>query len=146
MFPTINWDELVKIFSALLTPVIAIVAVYIAWLQNKTNKNQFRLALLERRLKVFNAAGELIGKVLTHARVEVADLQKFLWETRESDFLFGSDIREYLDQLYGKASDVHVLATPEEAHRQGDALRWFSGQGDEIKKQFGHYMTFKDAD
>jgi hypothetical protein len=146
MFCTIDWQELVKIFSALLTPVIAIVAVYIAWQQHRTNRNQFRLALLQRRLKVFDAAGELIGIVLTRARVEMADLQKFLWETRESDFLFGSDIRNYLRELYGKAADVHVLGTPEDAHRQGEVLKWFSGQGDQIKRVFGRYMTFKDAE
>jgi len=47
------------VVSALLVPVIAGVTAYIALQQYKNNKNQFRLALMERRSKVFNATGEL---------------------------------------------------------------------------------------
>jgi len=154
IFRLIGWERvtriltgLVSVFSALLTPVIALVAAYIAWQQHKTNNNQFRLALFDRRLKVFNSAGELIGKVLREARVEIADIPKFLWETRESEFLFGSDIAAYLHELYGKAADLHALAgaPPEEAYRRTEVLRWFSGQGDEAKRKFGKYMAFRDG-
>jgi hypothetical protein len=143
---TTDWQRLVNIFSALLTPTIAIIAVSIAWRQHKTNRNQFRLALLERRMKVFDATGELIGKTMREARVEIADLQKFLWDTRESFFLFGPDIANCLKQLYEKAVDVHALIAPEQAREQGEALLWFSGQGDMIKEKFGKYMAFKEAD
>jgi hypothetical protein len=143
---SIDWERLVRILSALLTPVIALLAAYIAFQQYKTNKNQLRLALFEKRLKVFNSAGELIGTVLREAKIELADLKKFLWETRESDFLFGADITEYLHKLYGKASDLYALKDlpPEEIHRQTEVLLWFSGQGEELKKKFGMYMAFKD--
>jgi hypothetical protein len=153
-FRLLGWEQVVKVltglvsvFSALLTPVIAVVAVYIAWQQYKTNKNQFRLALFDRRSKVFNSTGELIATVLRLARVEKADLTKFLWETRESEFLFGSDIAAYLHELYGKASDVYSLeaATDEEPRKHRVAtLLWFSGQGDEAKKKFGKYMAFRE--
>jgi hypothetical protein len=80
--------------------------------------------LLERRMKVFDATGELIGKTIRDARVEIADLQKFVWDTRESFFLFGPDIAAYLKELYKKAADVHVLTAPEKAREQNEALLW----------------------
>jgi hypothetical protein len=63
--------------------------------------------------------------------------------------LFGADIAAYLHELYGKASDVYSLedATDEGPKNQRKAaLKWFSGQGDEAKKNFGKYMAFKEAD
>ena len=143
--------DLVKIgtvLSGFLTLVIAGIAVYIAWQQHKTNRNQFRLALLERRLKVFNSTGELIGIAISRGKVENDDLMKFLFETRENEFLFGPDITAYLHELYSKASDVYSLedAADEEQRRQRkEVLKWFSGQGDEAKKKFGVYMAFREV-
>jgi hypothetical protein len=144
-----DWEKLVRVFSALLTPAIALLVAYIAWQQQKTSKNQFRLALFERRLKVFNSTGELIATVLRRGKVANDELVNFLYDTRENEFLFGPDIAAYLHELYGKASDVYSLegATDEESKKQRiEALKWFSGQGDEAKKRFGIYMAFKKAD
>jgi hypothetical protein len=112
-------------------------------------QNQFRLALLERRLKVFDSTAELIGKVLRQAKVNLSDLSEFLMGTDQREFLFGSDIAAYLDEVYGKASDFHALegaADEEPKQKRMAALKWFSGQGDEAKKKFSIYMAFKDID
>ena len=146
---SIDWEKVVRVFSALLTPVIALLATYIAWQQHRTNRNQFRLALLEKRLKVFNGAGELISTVMRKAKIDTDGLSKFLWETREGEFLFGPDITAYLSELYGKAADVHVFEDApdqESKNQRKQALLWFSGQGDELKKKFGKYMAFKEPD
>jgi hypothetical protein len=102
----VDWEQIVRVFSALLTPVIALLATYIGWQQHKTNRNQFRLALLDKRIKVFTAAGELIATVLRDAKIASEGLANFLWETKESEFLFGPDITAYLHELYGKAADI----------------------------------------
>jgi hypothetical protein len=78
-----------------------------------------------------------------------ADLKEFLWDTKESEFLFGSDIKAYLHELYGKASDVYALENPvddEQRSLRKETLKWFSGQGDELKKKFGKYMAFREND
>lgn len=139
---------LVSLFSALLTPVIGAIALDIAYQQHITNKRQLRLALFERRLKVFDSTGELIGTVLSRGRVGNDDLIKFLRETKETEFLFGADIAAYLHELYGKASDVYSLegATDEVPRKQRVAtLLWFSGQMQEAKTKFGRYMAFPEA-
>jgi hypothetical protein len=144
---SVDWEELVKVLSACLTPVIAVVTAYIAWQQHKTNQNQFRWALFERRMKVFNATGELIATVLRKSRTEDDDLKQFLMATREREFLFGSDIATYLDTVYNKAVELQppVEAGNEQAQQQRTAkVMWFKGQMEEAKKQFGKYMSFED--
>ena len=67
----IDWEKVVRVFSAFLTPVIGLLVAYIAWQQHKTNRNQFKLALLVRRQKIFDATAGFIAVVLKHAKVNV---------------------------------------------------------------------------
>src|SRR6266849_5739516 len=123
-----DWEKVVPILSAMLAPAIALQ-------QYRTNRDHFRLGLFERRSKLFDSTGKLIGTVLGRAKVTDADLKEFLWDTKESEFLFGSDIKTYLDYLYGKASDLYALENPadeEQKSQRKQTLLWFSGQGDEL--------------
>ena len=47
-----NW---IDILSALLTPLIALIAVYVAYQQHKINKIRLQHELYERRLRVYKA-------------------------------------------------------------------------------------------
>jgi hypothetical protein len=146
---SIDWDKVVRVLSALLTPTIVLLTCFIAWHQHKTNKNQFRLALLERRLKILNGTREFIAKVIGQANIQTADLTTFLQETRESEFLFGADIAQHLKDLYDKGVELHTLrATPNPANAtaQAQITSWFRGQDAEAIKKFGKYMSFKKAD
>jgi hypothetical protein len=46
-------EQIIRILHALLTPVIAIVAIYIAWQQWQTNVQKLNLARYDRRLRVY---------------------------------------------------------------------------------------------
>jgi len=87
-----DWEKVVRVFAALLTPTIGAIALYIAYQQHVINRRQLRLALSDRRLAVFNSTMKLIAAVIRNARVELDDLYTFLLETRDHEFLFGPDI------------------------------------------------------
>lgn len=147
---SVDWDEVVRVLSALLTPAIGLLTALIAWQQYRTNSNQFRLTLLARRVTVLNATREFIAKAIGQGNVHTADLDKFLQETRESDFLFGSDITQYLKQLYDNGVNLHTLRATQNppnaaAHARAiaQAQSGFSGQDAEAIKKFGKYMAFK---
>jgi hypothetical protein len=130
----------------LLTPLIAIITAYIAVQQYKLNRAQFKLALRDRRMKVFEATIELIVAVLRSAKVEQTDLTKFLVGTSERDLLFGRDIGAYLNDVYDKAVDLYALvdAKGEEQIAQWKAaVGWFSRQSEEARKKFAKYIAFE---
>ena len=52
----------VQIMQALLTPLIAIIATYIAYQQWNTNKLKLKLDRYERRLRVYQKIVELVSK------------------------------------------------------------------------------------
>lgn len=163
----VTYESVVKLFTALLTPMLAVTTGYIAVQQYRLSKkqltanadqfrlsyqlsqNQFRLALLERRYKVYEATTKLLGKAIQRARVSDEDLQTFLWETRETEFLFGSELKAYLDEVYKNAADLLVFddeVNPENSESRRRAMLWFAGQLDNKSYQapFLKYMAFKD--
>jgi hypothetical protein len=90
---TIDWEKLVRVLAALLTPVIAIVTTHIAYQQYQTNRGQHGLDLFEKRLAVFNSTMTLISSIAQRGRVENLDqLFNMIRETRDHEFLFGPEI------------------------------------------------------
>lgn len=93
-------DQIAEISKALLTPVIAIVATYIAWQQWKTNQQKLILDRYDRRLKVYEEVRQILSIILRDAKASYDDLLEFRRAVSEADFLFGPEIPEYIDEIY----------------------------------------------
>jgi hypothetical protein len=62
-----------------------------------------RLGLYDRRLKVFQAVREILGMMYTVASND-EKLFELSAETREAEFLFGAEIKDYIEDVYQHAS------------------------------------------
>jgi hypothetical protein len=145
-FCTIDWERLVRILAALLTPVIAIVATYIAFQQYQTNRRQHRLALFEKRMAVFTSTMNMIGAVVRAGRVEnLEQLFKLIQETRDHEFLFGPEIGEYITEVYNKGVDLEGIDFEQHGDRESRArlLQWFRGQSATATEKFRKYLDFR---
>lgn len=65
-----NWIE---ILSSSLTPVIAVIALYIAIQQYKTNKQRLRHELYEKRLAIYNVVKMHLSKVAREGTITTPD-------------------------------------------------------------------------
>jgi len=147
--------SVVEVLSALLTPTIAIVATYIAYQQHRTNKIKVRADLYDRRMQVFNAVTDLLGHIEGAAAVDLDQLRVFLQKTRESYFLFGDEIPEYLNELYKAGVDLRHqtkklfsdLPVGQERDRLADEngalVKWFFDQFEVAPKKFGKYLRLQ---
>jgi hypothetical protein len=95
--------DIIEIFKGLLTPLIAIVTVYIAWQQWKTNERKFKLDRYDRRLRIYQRVIEFIGIACRDFKPEPQDAIKFNAETAEADFLFGPEVHAYIRELVQRA-------------------------------------------
>ena len=139
---SIDWAEVAKVFSALMTPVIAVIASLIAYQQYVINRRQHRLALLERRMIIFDSLMDLIAHVIqTPREVSLDAVFGLLRNTREHDFLFGAEIGEYIDEVYKKA--LLLEAGNFAGQLNQEALNWFQGQSAIATQKFMKYIDFR---
>ena len=148
-------EQAIEISKALLTPVIAIVATYIAWQQWKTNQQKLKLEKYDRRLHVYEEVKKILSIILRDATASTEDLLKFRTSVSEADFLFGTEIIEYIDEIYKRGLSLwrwnqeyrdYTQAKPEgydhnkvvdEMHKE---LTWLTEQFEPAKEKFRKYL------
>lgn len=91
--------------KAVLTLIIAALAVYIAWQQWRTNVQKLHLDLYAHRLRIYGEVKKFLGYMLGSPTGEFGEMFEFLRETSEADFLFGEDVRKYIEDICKHASD-----------------------------------------
>jgi hypothetical protein len=155
---SVDWVAVAKVVQTLLTPAIAILVVVITSRiqrqQVKTQRQQYRFALMERRMKVYDATSEFIAHVIQEAKVGTREpLFKLIRETREHHMLFGAEIGTYIDELYIKGTRLHSMwlaagvehvIRPEDIQEEVQIQQWFTGQLDAVKKMFLKYLDFRE--
>ena len=149
-------NEIFTLLSGALTPVIAIVALYIAWCQHQTAQGKLKLDLYDRRFKVYRGLMDLLAAVVRDAKVSRDELAKYYVETNERQFLFDEDIVHFMTQVRDKAIDLHRVnnqmeklsdGREDELHQlteqDSELLRWFIEQEELAPGRFEKYLGFK---
>jgi hypothetical protein len=130
-----NWQTVVALLQALLTPTIAVLTVVIAVAQYRLAKAKFRHELYERRSAVFKATMKFIAQVTSGGNAKLDELQTFLRDTSEAPFLFTNrQIQPFLDSLYKRGADLyttkHRLEGPPDARLPSDSIRAYETAND----------------
>lgn len=144
-----------QILQGLLTPVIGLTTLYIAWQQWKANQRKAVLDRYERRLAIYQRVVEMLRLIVREFKPEIHDLMKFSADTAEADFLFGDDVPKYLNEIYTHGIDLHTARAeyrdflqpvPEGYDHQKvvEAMtreeKWFVGQFAVAKEKFKKYL------
>jgi hypothetical protein len=141
-------------FQGLLTPVIAGIAIYIAWQQWKTNRQKLKLDLYDRRLKVFERVREILAMMYTTVSDDKR-LFELLSGTRDAEFLFGVEIKDYIEEVYRRASTLSatnkqlraILETaPAELRKkladvESEQVKWAFEQTRVVADKFKQYIN-----
>jgi hypothetical protein len=138
-----NAGRIIQVSSGLLTPVIAVIAVYIAYQQHLTSRRQHRLALFQQRLAVFNATKKLLLSIVADASVDLNQLREFSSDTSQHLFLFGQDIEMYVRELYKNALDYRGLHRKPSPEDDTQLLLRFTDDLVNLESRFLPYMDFR---
>ncbi len=145
--------EVVEVFAALLTPVIALLAAYIAWQQYKIQHRAYNGQMYERRREIFRAFMSFLSVVMREGKATYSQVGQFYAEASEADFLFSSKVVAKREELYTKGIDLVAvwerlypsdgspgLPVGEERNRlaaeNSELIKWFFAQIPEVKKIF----------
>ena len=91
--------QVIDILKALLTPAIAVVTLFIAWQQWKTNKRKIELDRYERRLHIYQEIQRFISRIPNSRNVSIDELSNFRAAVSEADFIFGPEIPKYINEI-----------------------------------------------
>lgn len=168
MTHTLDWwvkaAQIVQGFSApLLAIVLGVITVLIQLRQSTTQRQQaktqhlhFRLQLFERRMTVFDATMEFIALVLRDAQIKTYEpLFGLKAKTAESQWLFGSEIPEYIDELFKRGNRLRTICAtrlpgnimrPEDIPVDTEINAWFTEQVEKnlARNKFLKYMDFRE--
>jgi hypothetical protein len=146
LFFSLPWSTIGKVLSGAVTLLIALIATGIAYQQFVVNRRQYRLALFEKRMVVFNATMAFIAVVIQTTRPTNDDCMSLMRSTRDSEFLFGAEIGAFIDQVYknGLKVDMYNQTGAADAQKLADVLKWFPGRMAEGRKLFLKYIDFRE--
>ncbi len=93
-------NEAITLSQALLTPVIALITVYIAYQQYRIRRDECALQLYDRRLALFNKMIEIIDRI--RAGHELVPHEAFAWlgTVNEAQFIFGKEVDSIIQPLF----------------------------------------------
>jgi hypothetical protein len=151
----VNWYVVGKVISGALTLLFAGTVAYVAWQQWKINERlatvssrQYRLALFDRRLAIYNAVFARLVEIINGVNQPLlfqANV-KFIRETRDHEFLFRPEVGQFIDSIWKRANELMTLQTVSGAPaRQAEIIEWFDVQRAEARKVFFKYINLTDA-
>lgn len=151
-------QQLIDISIALMTPLIAVITVIIAWRQHKNDSVRLKYELYERRLAVYKGLKEYIYKVMQNGiNTEIVEFAKFREESYIAGFLFDKRVRAYLEEIKDKSVEMWKLSKglyPEEgakpmpvgeerrvaAQKAHGILNWLIEQNEKCVEVFREYF------
>jgi hypothetical protein len=107
---SVDWFKAMTAVIGVATAVVAIVAVLIQRQVAKINRLQLRLALFERRMKVFDSTMNFVAAIGRDAAVDLNGLFGLIRNTREHEMLFGPEIAGRRDRLSGLEGPWHTCS------------------------------------
>ncbi len=102
--------------TALLTPIVAILGIYIASRQWQTARNKLKFDLFEKRFAVYEASKSFLDSIASSGKVKDEELFKFLLATRQARWLLDVELANYLKMdIYKKATEIKIYESELEA-------------------------------
>jgi hypothetical protein len=153
-------SSLITVLSGLLTPAILLITTYIAIQQYRVNKKQYlvnkrqhTLALFNKRFAVFNATNKFIRAVMG-GKVDLDTILAFNVETAQDEFLFGKEIKDYLEGLRETTNGIYELKDKGRNQTGGLASEdrkelcemeiRFKDQAGALREKFLKYFDFRE--
>ena len=140
-------------FQSIATLVVGLAVAFIAFQQFKVSHDKLRLDLFDRRYKVYDATRKFLTIIAQKATFDTAELFEFYAGTSDAEFLFGSDVLEYIAQIRERAVAMrtqtklyeHFPVSDEHSRlvqAVADAEVWLGNQLTAMKKVFTPYLGY----
>ncbi|MBX9403027.1 hypothetical protein K4L06_17095 [Lysobacter sp. BMK333-48F3] len=140
--------------TAVVVPVVALIAAWIAFRQSQIARNKLKLDLYDKRIAIYDVVRKTLGIATSHGKLTQDDEVEYLSGIRTAQWLFGPEVAEYLTKtLWHKIVDFSLhnamlSSTDREErskhiHARAETIKWLVEQYDELDKLCGPYLRLK---
>jgi hypothetical protein len=131
----------------LVTFAVAVAAVVIAWRQYSIAQDSLRLALFEKRFKVFDATRTVLADHIQGEMPQSSRLLSYAWETADARFLFGPEVVGYLDEVFTRLNRLQAAykGGAATAAQLQELTLWIANQRDVLPRVMQPYLRFSDV-
>lgn len=137
--------------TAIIVPVIALIAAWIAFRQSEIARRKLKLDLFERRMQVYEVARKTIGVAVRGRSLKPEEEFEYLSGVRSAKWLFDDEVSEYLETtLWEKFVDLdlhnRMSSSPDPQERvphvqlRSETLRWLMAQFKELDARLAAYL------
>lgn len=139
----------IELSEAALAPLIALLAVYIAFRQVRNDELRRRIDLYDRRHTIYQGISRFLLNAVREASVTDEDLRHLSKTTAEGFFLFGAKFEVYVKELNRKGARLMTIRTALESgttlsdaerasviQEQSELLNWIGEQFKDSKRLF----------
>ena len=153
-----NFFYFSRVLSGCLTPIIAIIAVYIAYQQFNVNRRKLKFELYERRYKMYLFIKEFLDHYNRDYIYKIEEFRKFNIQTNECKFLFDKDINSLIHEIQQNViklmtigdrlstSNFSLEDSPIKKEVESEQVKlkqWFHDLYFDIESHFMDYLKFK---
>jgi len=132
----------IQILAALLTPVVALMAVYFARQQWLTARDKLKIDLFEKRWAIYTATMDFaVEACQAHKTMNVPELNQLSTHALEASFLLNRAISERLFEMSQRARSMRDGNLSPEA--QAEERRWFEAQSRELPTLFVQFLKIR---
>jgi hypothetical protein len=142
------------LFFSIATLFLSVAVVVIAWQQWRVADNKLRLDLFDRRYKVYDATRKFLAVIVRDTTFTDSQLFEFYGGKSDTEFLFRSEVVDYLAQIRKRALDMRLHQQEFEPLPVGadrsrrvqahhDELSWLSDQLTAMTPVFAPYLGFQ---
>jgi hypothetical protein len=142
----------------LITALIGLIAVYIAYQQWKTNRanqetnsKRLKMELYEKRFAIYDSARTFLRDTVVTSSVTDGMLVKYWAGINSARFLLDDELTKYLEEIERKAVDLQSIQIEAQgpngpskgAHERGELKEWFYAQISILNEKFYPYLKLE---
>lgn len=138
-------SEAVGVFQALLTPLVAIIALGIAFAQWWTARNRLKLDLFDRRWAIYEITRKTLAEIFERQELSSETQRQFRAAIRTANWLLDDELDRYLrESLWPHAA---LYSTPLDSNEVGERHRvakqtrdWVAAELPVVERHFGRFL------
>jgi hypothetical protein len=137
------------------TGLTAIIAVWIAYRQYHNDRVRVTMELYEKRFAIYKAFTDLLDAISCEATANEDQIRTYSQKTRDSYFLFGPEVGEYIEHIFKQAWELRCqdkkihgphgppVGPEREAlcHTNVELLKWFNRHAEVGRRKFRKYLA-----